>query len=111
MPSRHGRALVARAQGRGSPPSLAASGSRRFHRHGSAGNRPAGNYTPESAAAAVEAGTVNAVAFGRFISKPDLPERIRAGAALNPCHRPTFYGGDAAGYTDYPRYDPKAAAG
>ncbi len=72
----------------------------------------AGNYTPESAAAAVEAGTVDAVAFGRlFISNPDLPERIRAGAVLNPYHRPTFYGGDAAGYTDYPRYDANAASG
>ncbi|MGI9252105.1 MAG: alkene reductase [Thermomicrobiales bacterium] len=65
----------------------------------------AGNYTPESAAAAVDEGNADAVAFGRqFIANPDLPARIRAGAPLNRYHRPTFYGGDAVGYTDYPRW-------
>ena len=43
------------------------------------------------------------VAFGRaFIANPDLPERIRRGAALNAYDRSTFYGGDARGYVDYP---------
>jgi len=31
-----------------------------------------------------------------------LPERLRRGAAFNPPDRPTFYGGSAKGYTDYP---------
>ena len=43
------------------------------------------------------------VAFGRpFISNPDLTRRLREGAALNAGDRMTFYGGGAAGYTDYP---------
>lgn len=72
----------------------------------------AGNYRPETAATAIKAGYADAVAFGRlFIANPDLPERIRLDAPLNPYDRPTFYGGDAAGYTDYPRLDPVAAAG
>jgi N-ethylmaleimide reductase len=45
----------------------------------------AGGYTAALAQEAVESGNVDAVAFGRlYISNPDLPERIKAGAALNP---------------------------
>jgi N-ethylmaleimide reductase len=63
----------------------------------------AGNFTAASAEAFVAAGHADAVAFGRyFISNPDLPERIRDGAAFTPYNRKTFYGGDATGYTDYP---------
>lgn len=44
-----------------------------------------------------------AVAFGRpFIANPDLVERFRAGAELNEPDSATYYGGGAAGYTDYP---------
>lgn len=44
-----------------------------------------------------------AVAFGRpFIANPDLVERFRQGAALNSPDPATYYGGGAAGYTDYP---------
>lgn len=65
----------------------------------------AGGHTPETAAAAIAAGTADAVAFGRlYISNPDLVERVRQGAPLNPYDRSTFYGGDAAGYTDYPSH-------
>jgi len=43
------------------------------------------------------------VAFGRpYISNPDLVERLRANAPLNPWDKTTFYGGGAKGYTDYP---------
>ena len=64
----------------------------------------AGGFTGESAEAEVASGTADAVAFGRwFISNPDLPERLRRRAPLNPYQRATFYGGGAAGYTDYPR--------
>ncbi|TWO71082.1 alkene reductase [Caenimonas sedimenti] len=43
------------------------------------------------------------VAFGRpYIANPDLVERLRANAPLNTPDRATFYGGGAAGYTDYP---------
>lgn len=71
----------------------------------------AGNFTAASAAAMVEAGTADAIAFGRyFISNPDLPERIRLGQPFTPYNRPTFYGGDATGYTDYPTYAQSTAA-
>jgi N-ethylmaleimide reductase len=63
----------------------------------------AGGYTPGSAKEVVENGAVDAVCFGRyFISNPDLPARIKAGAVLTPYNRATFYGGAEKGYTDYP---------
>jgi len=43
------------------------------------------------------------VAFGRpFIGNPDLVERLRRGKPLAESDRKTWYGGGAAGYTDYP---------
>jgi N-ethylmaleimide reductase len=66
----------------------------------------AGNYNGETAAEAIAGGRADAIAFGRsFIANPDLPERLRIGAPLNPYDRATFYGGDAEGYTDYPVLD------
>jgi len=63
----------------------------------------AGGYLPESATAAIDRDRADAVAFGRlFIANPDLVERIRTHAPLNPYDRTTFYGGDRHGYTDYP---------
>jgi N-ethylmaleimide reductase len=63
----------------------------------------AGAYTPAAAAHAVSGGKADAVAFGRlFIANPDLVARVRLGLALNTPDRPTFYGGDARGFTDYP---------
>jgi len=64
----------------------------------------AGGYSPTSAAAAINAGYADAVAFGRmFTSNPDLVERIRENIALTPHQRGTFYGGEEHGYTDFPR--------
>lgn len=63
----------------------------------------AGNFRAESAAETVARGHADAIAFGRFfISNPDLPERIRVGAAFTPYNRPTFYSRGPVGYTDYP---------
>ena len=63
----------------------------------------ASGYDGPDAARVVDTGEADAVAFGRwFISNPDLPERLRRGIELAPYDRDTFYGGDAAGYTDYP---------
>jgi len=63
----------------------------------------AGNFNRDSANAMLAKGDADAIAFGRyFISNPDLPERLRIGAALTPYNRPTFYGGGREGYTDYP---------
>lgn len=47
------------------------------------------------------------IAFGRlYIANPDLVERLRVGASLNVPDRKTFFGGAAAGYTDYPTLTP-----
>ncbi len=60
-------------------------------------------YTASEAAAAIDAGQIDAVAFGSsFLANPDLPERIKLGAALNQPNPATFYSQGAAGYTDYP---------
>ena len=65
----------------------------------------AGGFTGETAEAAVAQGHADAIAFGRiFISNPDLPQRLQHGFPLTPYNRATFYGGEAAGYTDYPVY-------
>ena len=71
----------------------------------------AGGFTGETAEAAVAAGHADAIAFGRiFISNPDLPRRLQRGFPITPYNRATFYGGDAAGYTDYPAYGEMAPA-
>lgn len=63
----------------------------------------AGNFRGDTAAAMVGRGQADAIAFGRlFISNPDLPQRLRTGAALEPYDRKTFYGGGEQGYVDYP---------
>lgn len=71
----------------------------------------AGGFTPQTAAAIVEAGDADLVAFGRhFIANPDLPHRIRHGLPLNAYDRSTFYGGDHRGYIDYPAAPQSVAA-
>ncbi|MFD0979699.1 alkene reductase [Tropicimonas aquimaris] len=65
-----------------------------------------GGYDGEGAAEAVASGHADAVSIGRaFIANPDLPERLRRGAALNAPDQSTFYGGGAEGYVDYPFLD------
>jgi len=65
----------------------------------------AGGFTGETAEAAIAEGHADAIAFGRiFISNPDLPRRLQHGLPLTPYNRATFYGGEEAGYTDYPVY-------
>jgi hypothetical protein len=57
----------------------------------------------ETASALLAAGEADAVAFGKdYISNPDLPERIKAGAALTPWNMATFYSPGPEGYVDYP---------
>ncbi len=63
----------------------------------------AGKYTAERARAALSEGWADLIAFGRpFVANPDLPERLRTGAALNTHDRATLFGGSAHGLTDYP---------
>jgi N-ethylmaleimide reductase len=65
----------------------------------------AGGFSGEAAEAAIAQGHADAIAFGRiFISNPDLPRRLRQAFPLTPYNRATFYGGEEAGYTDYPAY-------
>ena len=60
-------------------------------------------YGAGEAAAAITAGTLQAVAFGHeYVSNPDLVERIKVGVALVKPDGSTFYSHDAKGYTDYP---------
>ncbi|WP_455285297.1 alkene reductase [Cupriavidus necator] len=71
----------------------------------------AGGFKGDTAEAIIAAGDANLVAFGRdFISNPDLPERLRRKAPLNPYDRETFFGGTDVGYVDYPFYDQRVAA-
>ncbi|KQS03249.1 alkene reductase [Sphingomonas sp. Leaf357] len=59
--------------------------------------------TVEEAQAVIDAGTADAVSFGRtFLANPDLPERLRTGAPLNAMNPKTMYSQGAEGYTDYP---------
>ncbi len=59
-------------------------------------------FTGESAQAALDAGTADAVAFGKaFIANPDLVRRLRTHAPLNALVPETIYAPDATGYTDY----------
>jgi N-ethylmaleimide reductase len=53
--------------------------------------------------AVIADGTADLVSFATlFLANPDLPERFRHDGPFNPPDRKTFYGGAAAGYTDYP---------
>jgi N-ethylmaleimide reductase len=63
----------------------------------------AGGYDQAMGEQVLEVGLADAVAYGRlYISNPDLVERFKGNAPLNPYKRATFYGGGEAGYTDYP---------
>lgn len=66
----------------------------------------AGGFSGESAEESIKNGDADAVAFGRnFIANPDLVARLKTGSELNRYDRSTFYGGNAAGYTDYPTFE------
>jgi N-ethylmaleimide reductase len=51
----------------------------------------------------IEDGSADVITVGKLaLANPDLVERLKAGAALNPPDPATFYGGDRRGYVDYP---------
>jgi N-ethylmaleimide reductase len=53
--------------------------------------------------AAIAEGGADLISFATlYLANPDLPERFRRGGPFNAPDRKTFYGGAAAGYTDYP---------
>jgi N-ethylmaleimide reductase len=60
-------------------------------------------YDLPRANAVLNDGNADLISFATlFIANPDLPERLRRSAPFNAAERKTFYGGGAAGYTDYP---------
>jgi 2,4-dienoyl-CoA reductase-like NADH-dependent reductase (Old Yellow Enzyme family) len=64
-------------------------------------------FTKETAEKVILAGDADAVAFGKdFISNPDLVQRLKLNAGLNPYDMDTFYGcglpNPVEGYLDYP---------
>jgi N-ethylmaleimide reductase len=62
-----------------------------------------GGYDAARAEAAIVEKTADFVSFGAlFIANPDLLLRLRERRDYNPPDTATFYGGDAAGYIDYP---------
>jgi len=57
----------------------------------------------ETAERLLSEGKADAIAFGLwFIANPDLPQRLKQGAALNPLRPEVIYGQTGEGYTDYP---------
>ena len=62
-----------------------------------------GGYDAAGAESDLAAGKADLIAFGRpFLANPDLVERLRTGAGLNPLDFATFYTPGPKGYTDYP---------
>ena len=62
-----------------------------------------GGYDAARAESDLEAGKADLIAVGRpLLANPDLVERWKTGAPLNPPDMDTFYTPGAKGYTDYP---------
>jgi len=66
----------------------------------------AGNYTAKTGAELIDSGLVDFIAYGRkFLANPDLPYRFEHELSLNEItDTSTLFGGNAHGYTDYPKY-------
>jgi 2,4-dienoyl-CoA reductase-like NADH-dependent reductase (Old Yellow Enzyme family) len=74
---------------------------RRLWRHALLVNRP--GRPRERIGSDIMDGLADIETYGQMaLANPDLAERIRRGAALNPAKREAYYRGGAAGYTDYP---------
>lgn len=62
-----------------------------------------GGFDQASGDHALATGLADAIVYGRlFIANPDLVERFRRHAPLNPLRMEGLYGGGVEGYTDYP---------
>jgi N-ethylmaleimide reductase len=59
----------------------------------------------------IAAGRADLESYGRFVlSTPDFTARLKSGSQMNEPDQPTWYGGGAKGYTDYPTLARKALA-
>ena len=68
------------------------------------------DYDGSNAQDTLNKGIADAISFGRtYIANPDLPERLRRSAALNPWNAKTFYSQGGEGYIDYPELTEQAA--
>jgi NADH:flavin oxidoreductases, Old Yellow Enzyme family len=68
-----------------------------------------GKYTKTRAESALQEGWADLIGFGRpFIANPDLPRRLREDLPLAAPDPSRYFGGDAAGYTDYAQWEPSA---
>ncbi|MCL4147240.1 UNVERIFIED_CONTAM: hypothetical protein GTU68_022427 [Idotea baltica] len=68
-----------------------------------------GDFTKDSAQAALDANRADLVAFGRdFISNPDLVKRFENNWPLAERVKEQWYGNGAEGYTDYPSFGNRA---
>jgi N-ethylmaleimide reductase len=66
-----------------------------------------GGFDQASGDHALATGLADAIVYGRlFIANPDLVDRFRKHAPLNPLRMEGLYGGGVEGYTDYPRLAP-----
>lgn len=71
-----------------------------------------GGFDGTSARAAIAAGNADAVVFGRaYVSNPDLVARLTGAKPLNAMNPTTLYSPGAAGYTDYPVWQPGPESG
>lgn len=62
-----------------------------------------GGFTRDEGESLLQTGKVDLIAYGNyFISNPDLPERFKVNAELNPAKQELFYAPVEEGYTDYP---------
>ncbi len=62
-----------------------------------------GGYDAPAGEEALARGEADLVAYGvPFLANPDLPDRFRREAPLNPPDAATFFMGEEKGYTDYP---------
>ena len=67
----------------------------------------AGGMTRELAEDLMKRNLIDLTAFGQpFIANPDLVERMQNEWPLTTPDQTSYYGGGAAGYLDYPRFDP-----
>jgi 2,4-dienoyl-CoA reductase-like NADH-dependent reductase (Old Yellow Enzyme family) len=62
----------------------------------------------EQIGADIESGLADVEAYGQMVlANPDFVARLKSNAPINLADRNTFFGGSAAGYTDYPNLAPQ----